>query len=87
LSVKRSEYAFATVLNKNKKKDVYNNMSKFDDASVLDSNGSKNVRTSGEPREFINLVQNQSFKLMWTKTHVRKLEVKTLGNSGCDWVR
>jgi hypothetical protein len=65
------------------KKDVYNYMPKFDDVSVLDSNGSKNVRTSGEPREFINLVQNQSFRKMRTKTHVRKLKVKALVDSGC----
>ena len=81
LSANRSEYAFVTIMNKYKKKDVYNYMPRFDDASVLDSDGSKNVRTSGEPREFINLVQNQSFKVMWTKSHVRKLKVKTLVDS------
>jgi hypothetical protein len=83
LSVKRSEYSFVTIVNKYKKKDVYNYMPKFDDASVLDSNGSENVKTSGEPRELINLVQNQYFQLMWTKTHVRKLKVKTLVDFGC----
>ena len=83
LSGQRSEYAFVTIMNKFKKKDVYNYMPRFDDASGLHSDGSKNVRTSGEPREFINLVQNQSFKVMWTKTHVRKLKVKTLVDSGC----
>ena len=51
-------------------------MPRFDDASGLHSVGSKNVRTLGEPREFINLVQNQSFRVMWTKTHVQKLKVK-----------
>ena len=70
-------------MNKFKKKDVYNYMPRFDDASSLHSVGSKNVRTLGEPREFINLVQNQSLKVMWTKTHVRKLKVKTLVDSGC----
>jgi hypothetical protein len=70
LSVKRSEYAFVTIINKYKKKDVCNYMHRFDDASVLDSNGSKYVRTLGEPKDFINLVGNQYFKLMWTKTHV-----------------
>jgi hypothetical protein len=57
-------------------------MPRFDDASVLHSDGSKNVRTSGKPREFINLVQDQSFGVMWTKTHVWKLKVKTLVDSG-----
>jgi hypothetical protein len=71
-------------MNKYKKKDVYNNMPKFDDASGLDSNGSKNVRMLGEPSEFINLVQNQPFELMWIKTHVRKLKVKTFVDSGSD---
>jgi hypothetical protein len=47
LTAKRSEYDFVTIMNKSKKKDVYNYMPRFDDASVLDSNGSKNVRTSG----------------------------------------
>ena len=70
LSGQRSEYAFVTIMNKFKKKDVYNYMPRFDDASGLQSKGSKNFRTSGEPTEFINLVQNQSFKVMWTKTHV-----------------
>jgi len=64
LSGQRSEYAFVTIMNKFKKKDVYNYMPRFDDASVLGSDGSKNVRTSGEPKEFINLVQNQSFRVM-----------------------
>ena len=64
LSAKRSEYAFVTIMNKNKKKDVYNYMPRSDDASVLHSDGSKNVRTLGEPREIINLVQNQSLRVM-----------------------
>ena len=64
LSIKRFEYAFVTIMNKYKKKDVYNYMPRFDDASVLHSDGSKNVRTSREPRKFINLVQNQSFRVM-----------------------
>jgi hypothetical protein len=42
LSTKRSEYALITIMNKYKKKDVYNDMPRFDDASILDSNGSKN---------------------------------------------
>ena len=70
LSVKRSEYAFVTIMNKYKKKDVYNYMPKFEDASILNPNGSKYVKTSGEPKDFINLVENQSFKVMRTKTHV-----------------
>jgi hypothetical protein len=58
-------------MNKYKKKNVYNDMPRFDDASILDSNGSKNVRTLEERKEFINLVENQSFDVMWTKTHVQ----------------
>ena len=83
LSAKQSEYVFVTIMNKYKKKDVYNYMPWFDYASVLHSDGSKNVRTSGEPKEFINLVQNQSFRVLWTKTHVQKPKVKTLVDSGC----
>ena len=45
LSVKRSEYAFVTIMNKYKKKDVHNYMPRFDDASGLHGVGSKNVRT------------------------------------------
>jgi hypothetical protein len=56
LSDKRSEYAFVNIMNKFQKKDVYNYMPRFDDVSVLHGNCSKNVRTSGESREFINLV-------------------------------
>ena len=56
LSCQRSEYAYVTIMNKFKKKDVHNYMPRFDDASGLKSDGSKNVRTLGEPREFINLV-------------------------------
>ena len=70
--MKRSEYAFVTIINKYKKKDAYNYMPKFEDASILNPNGSKYVKTLGEPKELINLVENQSFKVMWTKTHVRK---------------
>jgi hypothetical protein len=83
LSIKRSEYAFITIMNKYKKKDAYNYMPKFEDASILKSNGSKYVRTLGEPKELIKLVENQSFNVMWTKTHVRKLKVKTLVDSSC----
>jgi hypothetical protein len=49
LSVKRTDYAFVTIINKYKKNDVYNYTPKFNDASALDSNGSKYVRTSREP--------------------------------------
>ena len=58
-------------------------MPRFDDASGIHSVGSKNVRTSGEPTELINLIQNQLFRVMWTKSNVRKLKVKTLVDSGC----
>ena len=83
LSVKPSEYAFVTIMNKYNKKDAYNYMPKFEDASILNPNGSMYVMTSGEPKEFINLVENQSFRVMWIKTHVRKLKAKTLVDSGC----
>jgi hypothetical protein len=83
LSTRRSEYDFVTKMNKYKKKDVYNYMQHFNDASVPDGNGSKPVRSLGEPEGFINLVKNHSVKVMWTKTHVRKLKVKTLIDSGC----
>ena len=61
LSTKRSEYAFITIMNKYKKKVVYNYMPKFEDASILNPNGSNNVRILWELKEFIKLVQNQSF--------------------------
>ena len=64
LSVKRSEYAFVTIMNKYKKKDVYNYLPKFEDASILNPNDSKYVRTLGEPKKFINLVKNQSLRVM-----------------------
>ena len=64
LSVKRSEYVLATITNKYKQKDAYNYMPKFEDASILSPYGSKYVRTSGEQKEFINLVENQSFRVM-----------------------
>ena len=59
LSIKRSEYAFITIMNKYKKKDVYNYMPKFEDASMLNPNSSKNIKILGEPKEFIKLVENQ----------------------------
>jgi hypothetical protein len=64
LSVKRSEYAFVTIMNKYKKKDVYNHMPKFEDASILNLNGFKNARILGEPKEYIKLVQNKSLNVM-----------------------
>ena len=52
LSIKRSEYAFITIMNKYKKKDVYNYSPKFEVASILIS---KNVRIMGEPKLYIKL--------------------------------
>ena len=75
--MKQSKYTFVTIMNKYKKKDTYNYMPKFEDASIFNPDGSMYVMTSGEPKEFMNLVENQSFKVMWTKTHIRKLKVKT----------
>ena len=63
-SIKRSEYAFITIMNTYKKKDVYNYMTKAEDGSILNPYCSKNVMISGEPNEYIKLVQNK------TKTHV-----------------
>ena len=45
LSIKTSEYAIITIMNKYKTKDVYNYMFKFEDTSIFNPNGSKNVRT------------------------------------------
>ena len=64
LSVKRSKYAFVTIMNKYKKKDAYNYMPKFENASILSPNCSINARTLEEPMEFINLVENHSLRVM-----------------------
>ena len=39
------------------------------------------VRTTGESRHYNRLNENQSWKLMWTRSHVRK-RVRTLADSG-----
>ena len=64
MSIKRSEYEFITIIHKYKKKDAYNYMPKFEDASILNPNGSKNVRNLEEPKELMTLVQNQSVYVM-----------------------
>ena len=46
LSIKRSEYAFIIIMNKYKMKDVHNYTPKFEDTSIFNPNGSKNVRIS-----------------------------------------
>ena len=50
--------------NMHKKKDAYNYMPKFENASILNPDGSMYVKTSGEPKELIYLVENQSLKVM-----------------------
>ena len=42
----------------------------------------KKVRTTGEPKHFIRLNENRSWKLVWTRSHVRK-RARALADSGC----
>ena len=51
-SCERSEWALCTLINKYKKKDCYNYMYSFTDEA------------SGEPKHFIRLNENKSWKLM-----------------------
>jgi hypothetical protein len=46
LSIKRSEYAFITIMNKYNMKDVHNYMPKFEDTSIMNHKDSKNVKGS-----------------------------------------
>ena len=81
-SCERSEWALCTLMNKYKKKDCYNYMPSFtDEASDSDRDANK-VRTTGEPKNVIRLNENKGWKLMWTRSHVRK-RVRTLADSGC----
>jgi hypothetical protein len=69
-------------MNKYKKKNCYNYMPSFtDEASDSDEDVEK-VRTAGEPKNFIRVNENRSWKLMRTRSHVRK-RVCTLADSGC----
>jgi hypothetical protein len=52
-----------------------------DEASDSDEDVEK-VRTAGEPKNFIRVNENRSWKLMRTRSHVRK-RVCTLADSGC----
>ena len=80
-SCERSEWSLCTLMNKYKKTDCYNYMPSFTEDSS-DSDGGDKVRTTGEPINYIRLNENRSWKLMWTRSHVRK-RVRTLADSGC----
>ena len=69
-------------MNKYKKKDCYNYMPPFTDDASDSGEDAKNVRTTGEPKHYIHLKENKGWKLLWTKSHVRK-KVRTLADSGC----
>ena len=56
-------------------------MPSFTDEASDSDGGAKKVRTTGEPKHFIRLIENRSWKLMWTRSHVRK-RVRTLAGSG-----
>ena len=82
LSCERSEWALCTLMNKYKKKDCNNYMPPFTDDASDSGEDAKNVRTTGEPKHYIQLKENKGWKLLWTKAHVRK-KVRTLADSGC----
>ena len=69
-------------MNKYKKKDCYNYMPSFTDEASDSDGDAKKVRNTGEPKNVIRLNENRSWKLMWTRSHVRK-RVRTLADSGC----
>ena len=69
-------------MNKYKKKDCYDYMPSFTDEASDSDGDAKNVRTTGEPKHYIRLNENRSWKLMRTRSHVRK-RVRTLADSGC----
>ena len=62
-SCERSEWALCTPTNKYKK-DCYNYMPSFTDEASDSDGGAKKVRTTGEPKHFIRLNENRSWKLM-----------------------
>ena len=66
-SCDRSEWALCTLMNKYKKKDCYNYMPSFTDEASDSDGGAKEVRTTGEPKHYIRLNENRSWKLMWTR--------------------
>ena len=51
-------------MNKNKKKDCYNYMPSFTDEASDCEEDAKKVRTTGEPKHYIRLNENRSWKLM-----------------------
>ena len=63
-SCERSKWALCTLINKYKKKDCYNYMPSFTDEASDSDGGAKKVRTTGEPKHFIRLNENRSWKLM-----------------------
>jgi hypothetical protein len=71
-----------TTTNKFKTKEVYKKLLKFDDATHFGKFSSSSVKTTGEPKNVIRLNENKGWKLMWTRSHVRK-RVRTLADSGC----
>jgi hypothetical protein len=70
------------VMNKYKKNDCYNYMPSFTDEASDGDGDAKKARTTGEPKHVIRLNENRSWKLIWTRSHVRK-RVCTLADSGC----
>ena len=63
-SCERSEWALCTLMSKYKKKDCYNYMPSFTDEASDSDGGAKEVRTTGEPKHYIRLNENRSWKLM-----------------------
>ena len=57
-------------------------MPSFTDEASDSDGDAKKVRTTGEPKHVIRLNENRGWKLMWTRSHVRK-RVRTLADSGC----
>ena len=63
-SCERSERALCTLMKKYKKMDCYNYMPSFTDGASDSDGDAKNVRTMGEPKHYIRLNENKSWKLM-----------------------
>ena len=57
-------------------------MPSFTDEASDSDGDAKKVRTTGEPKHFIIMNENRSWKLMWTRSHVRK-RARTLADNGC----
>jgi hypothetical protein len=63
-SCERSEWALCTLMNTYKKKNCYNHMPSFTDEASDSDGEAKKDRTTGEPKNYIRLNENQSWKLM-----------------------